>query len=535
MNSLRNIVKSSTLSLLLPLALVNCKENNKEEISHPNILFVIADDISFPHMGAYGTDWIKTPAFDQVAQSGILFTNAYTPNAKSAPSRACILTGRNSWQLEEAGNHIGFWPENKYATFCETFSENGYFVGYTGKGWAPGDPGKINGHKRQLIGKPFQKRELIPPTNGINKVDYFSNFADFINENSNENPWFFWYGGHEPHRAYEFKSGENVGGKEIRAINKVPKFWPDNDSVRNDMLDYALEIEYFDSHLIKMIKLLEERGELNNTIIVVTSDNGMPFPRIKGMGYEYSVHLPLAIMWPEGIKNPGRKESSYISMIDFAPTFLKAAGIDWSESKMADVSGKDFIDILHDKPEHGKRDHIILGQERHDYGRPKNQGYPIRSIIKDGFLFMMNFKHELWPAGDPITGYLNTDGSPTKTNILNMNRNGVDKHYWEECFGKNPEEELYKISSDPECLINLVELKEYREIKGYLKVKLLEELKKQSDPRLLGQGDVFDHYPFMDKKMRNFYERYINGEIEEYQTWWVEPSDYENKHLENNK
>ena len=100
----------------------------------PNILFAIADDASFPHMGAYGTDWVKTPAFDRVAREGILFMNCYTPNAKCAPSRSCILTGRNSWQLEEAANHWPFFPK-KFKTYAESLTDNGYFVGYTTKGW----------------------------------------------------------------------------------------------------------------------------------------------------------------------------------------------------------------------------------------------------------------------------------------------------------------------------------------------------------------------------------------------------------------
>ena len=105
-----------------------------EKESKPNILIVIADDMSFPHAGAYGCSWIKTPAFDRVAEEGILFNNAYTTNAKSSPSRACLLTGQYSWQLEEAANHIGIWPENKFPTIFETLSANGYTAAYTGKG-----------------------------------------------------------------------------------------------------------------------------------------------------------------------------------------------------------------------------------------------------------------------------------------------------------------------------------------------------------------------------------------------------------------
>ena len=115
----------------------------------PNILFCIADDISYPHMGAYGTQWVETPAFDRVARDGLLFTRAYTPNAKCAPSRCCILTGRNSWQLNEAGNHWPYFPL-EFATYAEALSEHGYFVGFTGKGCAPVVARDAEGRPRQL-------------------------------------------------------------------------------------------------------------------------------------------------------------------------------------------------------------------------------------------------------------------------------------------------------------------------------------------------------------------------------------------------
>ena len=95
------------------------------------------------------------------------------------------------------------------------------------------------------------------------------------------------------------------------------------------MLDYAFEIEHFDAHLVRMLEELESRGQLDNTLVVVTADNGMPFPRIKGQEYELSNHLPLAVMWPKGITSPGRTIDDYVSFIDFAPTFVEAAGLTW--------------------------------------------------------------------------------------------------------------------------------------------------------------------------------------------------------------
>jgi len=499
---------------------------DKTELQRPNILFCIADDASYNHFSANGCSWISTPGFDRVAREGILFANTYTPNAKSGPSRACIITGRNSWQLEEAANHITNFP-GKFKSFIEALKEEGYFTGYTSKGWAPGNPGVIDGKPRELTGKAYNARTTAPPASGISRSDYAANFNDFLDQKSGDVPWFFWYGSHEPHRRYQYGSGVALGGKNIDQIEKVPGFWPDNDTVRNDMLDYGFEIEYFDQQLVEMLNELEKRGELKNTIVVVTSDNGMPFPRSKGLQYEYSNHMPLAIMWHSGITEPGRVSKDYISFIDLAPTFLDLVGVEWNKSGMASSPGKSLTDILKNSKKLSDRSYILLGQERHDYGRPLNQGYPIRSILKDGYLYQINFKPDLWPAGNPETGYLNTDGSPTKTFILNLRRSGTDVSYWEKCFGKHPGEELYNIASDPECLLNLAELSEYRDLKERLNTILINELKNQNDPRVLGNGDIFDNYGFDNPANWNFYERYMNGEIKDYQTGWVDPGDYE--------
>ena len=136
-------------------------------------------------------------------------------------------------------------------------------------------------------------------------------------------------------------------GKRQSDIKQVPAFWPDTETVRNDMLDYGLEIEHADRHLGCMIETLEERGLLDNTVIVMTSDNGMPFPRCKAQAYEYASHMPLAIMWPAGIQHPGRSVDDMISFIDFAPTFLELAGIPFNASGMQASPGRSLTDIFY--------------------------------------------------------------------------------------------------------------------------------------------------------------------------------------------
>ena len=493
----------------------------------PNILFAIADDISYPHMGAYGCKWVKTPGFDRVAAAGLLLRNAYTCNAKCAPSRASILTGRNSWQLEDACNHWCYFPA-KFRTYPEVLAENGYFVGKTGKGWAPGVADKLNGKPRQLAGTPFDKRRAKPPTNHISPNDYAGNFADFLSAAPADQPWCFWYGSGEPHRGYEYGSGVAKGGKKITDIERVPAYWPDSDAVRNDMLDYAFEIEHFDNHLVRMLKLIEKRGELDNTLVIVTADHGMPFPRCKGQGYERSNHIPMAIMWPRGIRKPGRVVKEYVSGIDLAPTFIELAGLRWKDTPLAATPGKSLTDIFAggtSASAKAARDHVLIGKERHDVGRPHDWGYPIRGIVKDDMLYLRNFETDRWPAGNPETGYLNSDGGPTKTEILRGRNDSTTRHFWDLSFGKRSGEELYNLREDPSCLTNLAGRAEFAKVQAALRDQLLRELKAQGDPRMSGKGSVFDEYPYADKGRRNFYERYMKGE--DIRTGWVRPTDFQ--------
>ena len=492
----------------------------------PNILFAIADDWG-QHAGAYGTRWVRTPAFDRVAREGILFNNAYTPNAKCAPSRACILTGRNSWQLKAAANHISYFPP-EFKGWGEALGEKGWFVGHTQKGWGPGVATNALGKPRQMTGRPFNTRKAAPPTTGIGNNDYAANFDDFLDAAPVNAPWCFWYGAVEPHRGYEFGSGVSKGGKKLSDIDHVPGYWPDNDTVRNDMLDYAFEVEHFDRHLGRMLESLARRGLLSNTLVIVTSDHGMPFPRVKGQAYEFANHIPLAAMWPRGITKPGRVVNDFVSFIDLAPTFIELAGLKWSQTGMAESPGRSLTDIFN-SPLSGRvnptRDHVLIGRERQDVGRPADAGYPVRGIVTEKSLYLINFAPDRWPVGNPETGYLDCDAGATKTFILDAHRKNPTDTFWQLCFGKRGGEELYDLTNDRDCLVNLAGGAAQGPMQAGLKSRLFSELKAQGDPRMLGQGDEFDRYEHANKGHVNFYERFMRGE--DLKTGWVNDTDYE--------
>ena len=498
-----------------------CESINAQEAEQrrPNILFCVVDDVSYGHWGCYGCDWIKTPGCDYIANAGVKFTHAYTPNAKSGPSRSCILTGLTTWQLRDAANHFAFFPSD-IKTFPEALSEAGYEVGMTGKGWFPGDPGtNPDGSIRELIGKRYNGIKCTPPHPTMNPIDYSANFRNFLKRRDPEAPFFFWYGGWEAHRPYTYGSGE-TGGLKPGDVDGIPDLFPDCDIVRNDLCDYGLEMEYFDSHLMRMIRELEKQGLMDNTIIIVTSDNGMSFPRIKGQCYHDSHHLPLAIMW-RGHFPSGALCEDIVSFTDFAPTILEAAGV--SVSVLGQLEGRSLLPVLRGRAEddNAKRDYICLGKERHDIGRPGDAGYPIRAIVSGEWMYIRNYEPSRDPAGNAETGYLNYDASPTKTLLLGQKRSSK---LFKLSFGRRPKEELYHLGSDPDCIRNLASRLKYRSLKDSLKTVMENQLRADGDPRMFGHGDDFDKYLYSNPVNRNYYDRLMSGEQIPVPNW-ISPSD----------
>lgn len=489
----------------------------------PNILFCVADDWSWPHAGAYGCRWARTPAFDRVASNGLLFARCYTPNAKCAPSRACILTGRNSWQLGAAANHVPVFPP-EYPSVMEVLARRGWHAGWTGKGWAPGNAGG-----RELTGRAFNKRRAPPPANGISAIDYAANFEEFLSARPDGAPFIFWYGATEPHRAYEYGSGLVRGGRSPADVDRVPAFWPDDVVIRTDLLDYAFEVEHFDRHLGRMLDLLAERGELSNTVVFVTSDNGMPFPRCKGNAYELSNHMPLAVQWLAGIREPGRRVEDFISLVDLAPTFLDLAGLTPSTAGMPPMAGRSLMDIFSEEPGRPIRDAVLIGMERHDMGRPFDWGYPARGIVADDLLYIINYEPMRWPAGNPETGYMNCDGSPTKTRLLEARRrepaSEAAVRYWSWSFGRRPSEELYDVRTDPDCVTNLADRVEFAGRKAALRKRMEAQLAAQDDLRMVGRGREYEAHPYAHRDHARYYERWAAGE--KVTAGWISPGDPE--------
>lgn len=522
-------MRSVTGAVLISLSsgvLAGTKEK-KEPDKRPNILFVINDDQSYAHTSFAGSRFVSTPGFDRVASDGIYFTNCYGGSPGSAPSRSSLVTGRHHWQNKQSGQHASSWMK-EHVPFVDLLEASGYYTGFTGKGVDPFQYARSDEdslwRKGNAAGHPFNKHRYQknspsdPRTaKGIGLINYYENFRSFLQQRKEGQPFYFWYGATEPHRVYE-KGSWKRNGKKLEQVD-VPGFLPDTEEVRGDMLDYAVEIEWADSHLAKMLEYLDSIGELNNTIVIVTADNGMPFPRAKANCFEYGAHVPLAVSYPKGF--PGkRRVDDPIGFVDIAPTILEMAGV--KSDGMLPISGRSFMNILRSEKEgivDKTKKYVYMGRERHSSSRWRNLGYPQRAVRNQDYLLIWNVRPERWPAGAPQmmnkdTGelypmygigedgtfhsdraFIDVDDAPSKTFLMEHYKDPAIQPYFELAFGKRPEFELYHIGNDPFCLDNLIGKKDYAAIEKELRQALVNELKRSEDPRTVGPDkEIFDSY-----------------------------------------
>jgi len=453
-----------------------------ESAKKPNILFAIADDWGWPHAGAYDDPVVKTPTFDRIAKEGVLFKHAYVSSPSCTPCRNSLLTGQYHWRL---GPGASLWStlDPKTPTYPLELKKAGYHVGSWRKSWGPG---RLTGWKDHPAGKPGKGLDA------------------FLKARPKDTPFCFFLGASDPHRPYKRHSGKNSGID----ISKIRLFehYPDCEAIRGDVADYYFEVQRFDSDVGKALKKLEEVGELENTIVVMTGDHGMPFPRCKSNNYDSGARVPLAIRWGAKIKKPGRVIEDFVSFVDLAPTFLDIAGV-----KIPDVmTGRSLVNILTSEKdgvvEGDTRSFVLHGKERHVPGQEDSLGgYPCRAIRNHDYLYIRNFKPGRWPAGTPHfkkafkkgAWLTDCDNGPTKTYIdAHREKDELHRKYWEWSFGKRPAEELYDCKKDPGQLKNIADDPKYADVKKKLSDQLMENLKKYGDPRADGGGDEFDKYPY---------------------------------------
>ncbi len=501
----------------------------------PNILFAFADDWG-RYAGAYakldgpGTinDVVRTPNFDRVAREGVLFRRAFVSAPSCTPCRSALLSGQHFWRTGRGAILRGAVWDGSQPAFPLLLRDAGYHIGETYKVWSPGTPGdapfgagKYAYEKAGRRSNQFSRNvtNLIAGGSTVEAAkqalydEVRGNFDDFLADRRPDRPFCYWFGPTNVHRKWIKGSGKTLWGLDPDDLRgKMPPFLPDVPEVREDLTDYFGEIAAFDAALGLLLKRLEEIGELDNTLVVVSGDHGAPgFPHGKCNLYDFGASVSLAIRW--GGAKGGRVVDNLVSLTDLAPTFLELGGVAAPDR----MTGRSLVDVL--KSDRSgrvdpRRAAVFIGRERHvENARADFMPYPQRAIRTHDFLYIINFRPDRWPLGDPyrLDGdrppsaeelteetrctLPDEDAGPTKAWLVGVRNDPRWKAHFEWVYGKRPREELYDLKTDPHQAENVAADPAYAQARAALERRLLDELKRTGDPRLVDDGRFFETPP----------------------------------------
>lgn len=452
----------------------------------PNIVILMADDWNWPQSEGISDPNLQTPTFDRIAAEGIRFTNAFVNSPSCTPSRAAMLTGMHPWMLETGVHLWGALPAS-FETYTDQLDDAGYLVGYAGKGWGPGyleEARRDDNPAGPIVvgdapGRAWDSRDRVPT------------FADFLARRDDGQPFHFWFNTSEPHRPYDWQSGLARGMRLDDVV--VPPTLPDTEATRTDLSDYYREVEGFDTASAAIVRQIEELGELDNTIVVMTGDNGMPFPRAKMTLYDLGTRVPLAVRWPARGRG-GRVVEDFVTLADLAPTFLEAAGISPSP-RMTAASVLPMLESDESGRLDATRTRVFSSIELH-CGR-----YPMRAIRTPDYLYVRNYEPER-PVNLCASYWESEAGfSPTWMSVLDLD---VTSTMSRRIVGPRPPDELYDLAADPFQLLNVAAEASYLEVREALAAELEAELRRTGDPRIVGRHEEVFYTPHRENaRLRN--------------------------------
>ena len=440
----------------------------------PNILLLLADNWSYPHASFLGDRTVQTSNFDRLAREGVFFLNAFCPVPSCSPTRASMLTGRAAHELGEAVNLWSGLP-TAHAVVTHELRRAGYTIGYTGKGWAPGNH----------IATGWMENPVGPRHAGL---------AEFLDAKPAGSPFFFWMGNLDT-AIGQWESGADALAGLDPATVVVPPHLPDTPVVRQNLLSYYHGVRKFDRLIGQTRATLEQRGQLENTVIVCMSDNGWQIPRGLANCYDDGTHVPL-VVWGRGCRG-GRQVDDFVSLSEFAPTVLDLAGL----KTPASMTTRSFAELVRGQPATAVRDAVFVERERHANVRKGDLSYPIRGIRTKDHLLLLNLRPDRWPAGDPqkhqsVGPYGDIDNCLIKDLVIRAENDPQQRRYFDLVLGRRPAEELYDLRRDPGQVNNVAADPAYAAVKAALRTRVEAWMKATDDPRLDPRDDRIDGYKY---------------------------------------
>ncbi|TWT80359.1 Arylsulfatase [Planctomycetes bacterium CA13] len=497
----------------------------------PNILFLFADDWGrhasiYAEVDGPGTmnDTIQTPHFDALAREGVLFNNAYVSSPSCTPCRSALMSGQHFWRTGTGAVLTSAWDDSNPA-YPLLLEKAGYHIGFANKVWGPGAPmnaphggerakynkaGRSICHISYTVAASVKKGKSLEEAKQNVMSEVRQNFRDFLAAREDGKPFCFLFGPTTTHRKWLKGSGATQWGTDPIALKgKLPPFLPDVPEVREDLNDYFGQAMAFDMAIGALLDELKQTGEYENTIIAVSGDHGAPgFPHGKCNLYDFGSRVPLVLSGP-GVTG-GRVVEDFVTLPDLAPTFLEAGNVAVPEA----MTAQSLWTVLESDAEgwvDASRTQVYIGRERHvPTARAGNLPYPQRAIRTRDHLFIINFKPDRYPIGDPYkldtpeepdadaimastkTTLPDEDASPTKAWLVTHRKDPAWRPYFDRAYGKRPRLELYDLKKDPHQINNVAMQPEYRTVVKRLQNHLMTELETTGDPRLVDDGRYFE-------------------------------------------
>jgi N-sulfoglucosamine sulfohydrolase len=415
------------------LVLIFCSPTRAAE--KPNVIFFIADDVSWNDYGCYGNKAARTPHIDALAANGLRFNHAYLTASSCSPSRSSIITGRYPHNNGKAAElHLPI--AGNLPWFPELLREAGYYTALSGKHHMT----SAKGPEGETRPKPF---DHVDGGRSKGNSGGHANWLGVTKDRPKDKPFFFWFAAYDAHRGWDADrqwDEKRYGPMHKPADVIVPPFLVDDEETRKDLASYYNEVTRFDHYIGEVVAELKSQGELDNTLIFVLADNGRPFPRAKTRIHDSGMKTALVAHWPAGIATAGRASDSLVSVIDLAPTVLDVAGLKPAES----MQGVNLLPLLR-RTATQVRKFAFSEHNWHDY---EAHG---RGVRGDGFLLIKNFRpYQAWQ------GPADSVRSPSHVSLQAKRDSKVLTAAQSDVFlAPRPAVELYDLRGDPHQLTNL--------------------------------------------------------------------------------
>ena len=424
------------------------KQDQTNLNTKPNIVLIIADDVSWNDIGPYGNKNIRTPNLNKLAADGMTFTEAYLTTSSCSPSRTSIISGLypHNTDAEQLS-----WPLPEYKkTFVQELKNAGYWTGLAGK-YHMGDPVKNDFDlllEMQWKDAPIGlDRRLVGDGSGCDE------WIKLLRNRPKDKPFFTWMASFDAHRPFYKGMSKNPHSLEDVIL---PPYVPATEKVKEDFALYYDEINRMDNYIGNVVKELEQQGIADNTLILFISDNGRAFPRDKTTLYDGGIKTPWIVKWPAKIK-ANTTNHNLVSSVDIAPTFMKLAGL----KPLKDFEGYDFSELL-ENTDKSIRNEIYAEDHFHDF-----EDYT-RAVRTKKFKYIKNYYPDLpnTPSADIIRG------RSWQSMKVEKEKNTLNKAQLK-CFEiPRQTEELFDVQTDPNELNNLASNPDYHKTLIEMRKKL---------------------------------------------------------------